>query len=488
MSGRRQPMHRRTRQVIRAWASILGALVAATSLLAACDATATPTAGPPDAGSVVEAITEEGLQARLDALEEVSVPADGFRALGTSGYAAAADLVATELREAGWQVTEDVFTTPAFTDGGGSELVVGGRSFGAADIRPLIFAPGGDVRGPIVALDWDENATSPSGKGCAKADYGVLPDGAIVLVRSGPCRRRDQILAAQEAGAAGFVAGYPWAESGRVLRPTLIEPAGLEIPAVSASRTAGSAMAAAAAAGATGRVTSDAATAPAETRSIIAELVGSEPGAVVMLGAHLDSVIDGPGINDNGSGVAALLEIARALGSSTPRATIRLAFWAAEEVGLQGSFRYVDGLSEAERTAIVAYLNADMVASPNGFAGVYDEGAAAPGSGAVRDLVWAAVERAGGVPVAHDAGGGSDHYPFTRAGIATGGVFSGAIEPVTREEAVASGATAGSPADECYHQGCDDGSMLDLDLGHRLTDALADVAVQLSNDPGLAAP
>ena len=92
-----------------------------------------------------------------------------------------------------------------------------------------------------------------------------------------------------------------------------------------------------------------------------------------MLGAHLDSVVDGPGINDNGSGVAALLELARALGGSRPGATIRLAFWSAEELGLHGSSRYVAGLSDEERDGILVYLNADMVASPNGFAGVYDE-------------------------------------------------------------------------------------------------------------------
>ncbi len=85
-------------------------------------------------------------------------------------------------------------------------------------------------------------------------------------------------------------------------------------------------------------------TAPVRTRSILAELPGSEPGVVVMLGAHLDSVIDGPGMNDDGSGVAALLEIARALGGTRPRATIRLAFWSGEELGLHGSYGYATAL------------------------------------------------------------------------------------------------------------------------------------------------
>lgn len=281
------------------------------------------------------------------------------------------------------------------------------------------------------------------------------------------------------------MAGYPWAASGEVLRPTLIEPAGLDIPAVAASRPAGVALAAAAAEGSTARLMTSASTSPAATRSIIAELTGSEAGKVVMLGAHLDSVIDGPGINDNGSGVAALLEIARAMSGSRPRATVRLAFWSAEEVGLHGSTRYVTGLSAQDRRAILVYLNADMIASANGFAGVYDEPSAPAGSPAVRDMISAAVERAGGVPAMVDTGGASDHAPFARAGIATGGIFSGAREPVSQKEAVAPGTTVGLPADACYHLACDDGSKVNLRLARVITAALADVAVQLSNDPTL---
>ena len=467
-------------------AAILAGLLATAGLLAAC-ASPTPTPSsppsPPNPKEVVAAITEGGLRDRLDALAGVAAGSIGFRAVGAAGFEAASDLVAAELRAAGWTVTEDAFTTSSFADPGGSNLVAGGRTFGVGDIAPLIFAPAGEVSGPVVAIDWDPDASEPTGKGCAASDYGDLPEGAIVLVRPGPCYRRDQVLAAQQAGAGAFVVGYPWTANGEVLRPTLIEPAGLEIPAAAASRPAGDALAAAAATGSTARLVTHAVTAPAATRSIIAELAGSRPGKVVMLGAHLDSVIDGPGINDNGSGVAALLEIARALGGSRPGTTIRLAFWSGEELGLLGSVRYVTGLSAQDRAAILVYLNADMLASPNGFAGVYDEADAPAGSTAVRDLISAAIGRAGGVPLMLDLGGSSDHLLFGRFGIPTGGVFSGAREPVTEAQAVAPGMTAGLPADPCYHRSCDDGSHLNLELGRLLAAALADVAVQLSNDP-----
>lgn len=487
-------------------AAWLAGFVAGTGLLAAC---AAPAASPPPTeatrppwiessaapagGTTPEPITavlpsdvsEADLRTDLDALARMSGKADGYRAVGSAGFDAAAEYVAEELRAAGWSVSEDAFTTPAFTDPGGSEVVVDGRSFGAGDVLPLIFSPAGDVTGPVVALDWEATATEPSSLGCAAADYGDLPDGALVVVRSGPCRRRDAVLAAQTAGAAGFVAAYPAAGTGEVLRPTLFEPAGITIPVASASGIAAGALADAAAAGATARLVTTTATSLVPTRSIIADLPGRRSDAVVMLGGHLDSVIDGPGLNDNGSGVAALLGLARALRDHEPRSTIRLAFWTDEETGLHGSFHYVEGLAPDDRAAIHAYLNADMVASPNGVAGVYDESRAAPGSAAISDLLVAAVREQGSVPVPEDVGGGSDHLAFTLAGIPTGGVYSGANELITPEQATASGATVGQPADPCYHRPCDDGTDLDVELARVLATALARTAVQLADDPGI---
>jgi Zn-dependent M28 family amino/carboxypeptidase len=438
-----------------------------------------------DAADIASSITEDGLRSRLDALAAVSDADAGYRAVGTAGYDAAADLVDGDLRDAGWTVHSHSFFMPAFADPGGSELVVGGTTFALRDILPLIYAPPGDVSGPVVAIDWAGGALGPTGKGCAVGDYGALPAGAIVVVRSGPCYRRDQILAAQDAGAAGFVAAYPQAGPGAALRPTLIDPTGLRIPAVGASRPVAEAMVQAAEVNGTAHLVTDASSERASTRSIVADLPGSDPGRVVMLGAHLDSVVDGPGINDNGSGVAALLELADALGGRVPGATIRLAFWAGEELGLRGSSQYLRDRSQDERDRIVAYLNADMLASPNGIAGVYDEPRAAQGSAAIRDLLMSAVERHGGAPEPVDVGGGSDHQPFIQAGIPTGGVFSGANEVISAAQAQASGAREGQPADPCYHQPCDDGSALDITLARRLAAALADVAVQLSNDDSL---
>jgi Zn-dependent M28 family amino/carboxypeptidase len=106
---------------------------------------------------------------------------------------------------------------------------------------------------------------------------------------------------------------------------------------------------------------------------VIAETAAGGGDRVVMAGGHLDSVPAGPGINDNGSGTAALLEIADALGGRARGARIRLAFWGAEELGLIGSRRYVRRLTPEQRDAIAAYLNLDMVGSPEPAHGVYSD-------------------------------------------------------------------------------------------------------------------
>jgi len=457
-------------------------VVMAAVLMAACGPTS-PTGRPPDARSVAGAITEAGLRARLESLAAATGTSAPYRAVGSAGYDAAADLVVGELRAAGWAVTDDAVTDASFVDEGGSLLDVGGRSFGAADLLPLIFAPAGEVEGPVVSIVGDPAAADASAKGCAVTHYGRLP-----RRRSWWCRAGHACAGTRSSPPAGrrrrLHRGQPAPGPGVVYRPTLIEPRFLEIPAAAVSREAAAALQAAAAGGATARRVTHARTAPVRTRSILAELPGSEPGVVVMLGAHLDSVIDGPGMNDDGSGVAALLEIARALGGTRPRATIRLAFWSGEELGLHGSYGYATALSADARRAILVYLNADMIGSPNGFAGVYSLPGAPSGSGAVRDLLVAAVERAGGTAVGVDLGSGSDHAGFAAGNIAVGGVFSGANEPSpwTGRRHPGHRRTAGRPR---YHRTCDDLANLDARLARVLTAALADVTVRLANNPEL---
>lgn len=97
-------------------------------------------------------------------------------------------------------------------------------------------------------------------------------------------------------------------------------------------------------------------------QNIIVEIPGKS-SEIVMFGAHYDSVEMGPGINDNATGVAILLEMALAVKKTNiqPDKTIRIAFWDAEEFGVLGSAAYIKNLSEPEKRKISSYINVDMV-------------------------------------------------------------------------------------------------------------------------------
>ena len=214
--------------------------------------------------------------------------------------------------------------------------------------------------------------------------------------------------------------------------------------------------------------------------NLLSEHQGAED-EVVILGAHLDSDVAGPGMNDNGSGVAALLVIAERLRElPAPQRTVRFAFWGAEEGGAFGSAAHVEALEAAERARIVAYLNFDMLGSQNAVRFVYDEAGAAPGSAAITDLFAATFEDAGLGWEPIDLEGHSDHGAFARAGIPTGGLFSGGFEPVTDAQAAGSGGRAGEPADPCSHRACDTIDNVDLATLEELARIIARVLVALA--------
>ena len=188
------------------------------------------------------------------------------------------------------------------------------------------------------------------------------------------------------------------------------------------------------------------------SRNVIAQTTTGNPDNVVMAGAHLDSVPEGPGINDNGSGTAALLETAVRLGGAPAVANaVRFAFWGAEEEGLIGSTRYVAGLSDADRQKISLYLNLDMVGSPNAAYLAYDgdnsdnEGAGPgpEGSATVERVLLEQLAATGVTGEGTDFDGRSDYGPFIDAGIPAGGLFTGAEEIKTARAGAALGRHGG---------------------------------------------
>ncbi|MGH8871450.1 MAG: M28 family peptidase [Acidimicrobiia bacterium] len=219
----------------------------------------------------------------------------------------------------------------------------------------------------------------------------------------------------------------------------------------------------------------------ATTSNVFAERTGKNDDNVVVAGAHLDSVDAGPGINDNGSGSAAILEVAEQMAKVKPQNTIRFSWWGAEEAGLVGSTFYVDNLSQAELDEIALYLNFDMVGSPNHVFFIYDgddsDGEGAGPGPAGSDLIEAKFEEffdSRELPFkGTDFSGRSDYGPFIAVGIPSGGLFTGAEGIKTPDEVALWGGIAGEQYDQCYHAACDTFANVNLDALDANSDAIA---------------
>ncbi|MEV0009971.1 M28 family metallopeptidase [Streptomyces sp. NPDC051840] len=211
--------------------------------------------------------------------------------------------------------------------------------------------------------------------------------------------------------------------------------------------------------------------------NLIADWPGGDPGQVLMAGSHLDSVTSGAGINDNGSGSAAVLETALAVSRAqlAPAKHLRFAWWGAEELGLVGSKYYVNNLASTERAKLAGYLNFDMIGSPNPGYFVYDDDP-------VIEQTFKDYYAGLSIPteIETEGDGRSDHAPFKNAGVPVGGLFSGADYTKTSAQAQKWGGTAGQAFDRCYHSSCDTTSNIDDTALDRNSDAVAHAVWTLS--------
>ncbi|MGW6703649.1 M28 family metallopeptidase [Streptomyces sp. NPDC054956] len=204
--------------------------------------------------------------------------------------------------------------------------------------------------------------------------------------------------------------------------------------------------------------------------NLIADWPGGDPNSVLMSGSHLDSVNAGPGINDNGSGSAAILETALAVSRAQlqPTKHLRFGWWGAEELGMIGSKYYVNNLPAAEKSKISGYLNFDMIGSPNPGYFVYDDD---PTIEQTFKNYYAGIGVSTEIETEGD--GRSDHAPFKSAGIPVGGLFSGADYTKTAAQAQKWGGTSGQAFDRCYHASCDTSANINDTALDRNSDAIA---------------
>jgi len=430
------------------------------------------------------ALEPAGIRGHLDELLTIAEANDGIRAAGTTGYTASVSYVADELRAAGYDVTVDEFTFPYFNETAPAELAVGGQTFTGADhLHALIFSASGDITAPVVDVAVDGDGQPIGSGGCDRDDWVDFPAGAVAVVGGAPCGRRQMVEQAQTADAAALIVSSPAYAPGSLRRPTLLRPQGITIPAVYASAPAGAALRQAANAGESVHLSVHTLIEDRVTANVIAERPGAGPGSladeVVMAGGHLDSVLDGPGINDNGSGTMTILEMAQQLAElePTPR-TVRFAFWSGEELGLYGSRDWVGRQSDDQLHAIVAYLNLDMLGSSNYGRFVY-----APSGIADSEEITAAFEvyfdTVGLAYETLDLGGGSDQAPFDDALVPNGGLFSGASELKTDAQAELFGGEAGEPMSPCYHLACDTMDEINDTALDEMSDAAAHVLMML---------
>jgi Zn-dependent M28 family amino/carboxypeptidase len=425
---------------------------------------------------LLDCVTLEGVREHQAAFQAIADANDdpfypGTRAAGTEGYDESVEL----LEDAGYDVTLDpvdiTFNFPA---------TLRQTAPVQAEYETGVFTGSGSgaVEGQVIPVDINLTGDRASTSGCEAADFAGIDwsgDADIALIQRGACNFGTKAQNAELAGAEAVIifnqGNTPDREALIVANASSLDdgtPVSHSIPVVGASFADGVALSAP---GSTAFVE----VLPPEIRTdynVIAELEGSNDDNVVMAGAHLDSVIEGPGIQDNGSGSAALLETALMMAKLKPENTLRFGWWAAEEQGLVGSTDYVEGLSQAERDRIALYLNYDMVGSPNYIFMVYDadestfpapEGVTIPeGSTAIEDLYESYYTLIGEPYDDTEFSGRSDYQAFIENDIPSGGLFTGAEVVKTEEQEAIWGGTAGEQFDPCYHEACDTFDNIDL--------------------------
>jgi Zn-dependent M28 family amino/carboxypeptidase len=421
-----------------------------------------------------KAVTLGGIRAHQAALQAIADAAGGNRLAGTSGHDDSAHYVYDRAVAAGYDVSFQEFTFELVSDRTPPELEQTAPNateyVDGVDFATMSYSGSGDVTVQVVAVDLVVPSPAPntSTSGCEAADFAGFPAGAIALMQRGTCTFRLKAENAKAAGASGaiiFNEGNPGRTA--VIFGTLGPPI-FDRSVVGATLALGDQLRNGVLNGPTGvtvHLRTDTIAEERSTRNVIAETPTGDPTRVVVIGAHLDSVSRGPGINDNGSGSATILEIAETYAAQgrTPRNKLRFIWFSAEEQGLIGSGVYVDSLSQADRDNILAMLNFDMVGSPNFVRFVYDgdgsAGASPPGpaGSAVIEQVFLDYFASQGLaiePTPFD--GRSDYGPFIEVGIPAGGLFTGAEGVKTPAQVAVYGGTAGAQYDPCYHLNCDD--------------------------------
>ncbi|WP_273427550.1 M20/M25/M40 family metallo-hydrolase [Marinobacter sp.] len=440
-----------------------------------------------DTYTLREAVTVEGVRSHQAAFQAAADANGGTREASSPGYQASVDYVAEQLIAAGYAVTIQEFDFPFFEENLPAVLEqlaptpTSYEYFGADGFATMTYSGSGDVTAIAEGVDLtlppgaDANTST---SGCEATDFTGFTAGNVAVIQRGSCSFAQKAQNAQDAGATGVII-FNEGQEGRTdaFLGTLGGP-DFSIPIVGAAFSVGTELASG---GVEVNLFVDATSEIRSTSNVLAETAAGRDDRVVVVGAHLDSVAEGPGVQDNGSGSAAILETALQIARQeiTPRNKLRFAWWGAEEAGLLGAEHYVNNLSPRDIKNISLNLNFDMIGSPNFVRFVYDgDGSdtalAGPNGSKNIESVFLKYFEIMSLPVEPTAfDGRSDYGPFIAVGIPAGGLFTGAEGIKTADEAALYGGTEGEQYDPCYHLACDTFDNISLEVLDQMSDAVA---------------
>jgi Zn-dependent M28 family amino/carboxypeptidase len=437
----------------------------------------------PDA--VAGAMSEASLRPDLAAFGKQASEHGGTRAPGTAGFEASKDYVLGKLTKAGFDISVQSFPVP-FSEAITERLTVAGAP--VPGMHMMLYTkdtPSGGVTGKLAAIPAADHTPGCEPSDFAGADY----KGAIVLIGRGVCTFAVKLANAAHAGAAAVVF---YNDVDVWLRGSLGKPEDGILPSGGVSRSVGEGLRHQV--GSTATLELKVFTQTRTGHTVIAQTRTGRPDNVIVAGAHLDSVVEGAGLNSDGSGAAALLETAVRLGGSPKIANaVRFIFWGSWEFGIVSSPYYVAHLNPAQQQNIAMYLNFDGIASPNAGYFVYDGHGpgSPPGSAQIQKALTDALAVQGVHPETIPMQSRFEHLPFVAAGIPAGGLHTGLIDLKTSAQAAKWGGRAGEPFDACYHEFCD--TILNVNMHALVTNARAIARVIVSyaistDDPAYGVP
>lgn len=408
-----------------------------------------------DTESLQSLINEKGLRSRAEDLFEIAQRSIGkydhpTRVIGSPGHWGTIGYIISEIKKLKGYYNVKTQSFKALDGKVKSfSLLIDGVE--PKSLSPFSLTPptvdGKPAHGNLVLVD---------DFGCKPDNFPEFTKGNIVLIKRGECAFGDKSRNAGIAGALGAII-----YDDEPLRGTLGNPTGKEVATVSVAKKDVEKY--------IEKLSKDPKYAfettlyvdsyvkYIKTLNVIADSVFGDHDNIVSLGAHSDSVAEGPGINDDGSGTISLLEVAKHLTQFKLNNAVRFAWWAAEEEGLLGSTYYAEHLTAEENSKLRLFMDYDMMASPNYEYQVYDANNKdhPNGSGNLKDLYidWYTSHGLNYTLTPFD--GRSDYVGFIENGIPGGGIATGAEGVKDAKGQEKFGGKVGEWFDPCYHQLCD---------------------------------